>query len=202
MTCAVDLKRVDQTLGERLERMVVAHHRRRLRTLGWLEALDAPPGGWASGEPAPRPDNQLNVLVDGAEALPAVVRELENARSHVWFAGWHFSPELELGGKALRELLADAAERVEVRVLAWAGAPLPLFHPSRSEVREGRDQLVGGTRIRCALDQRERPMHCHHEKLVIVDGRVAFVGGIDLSLLAGIGGTCPRTHRKGSSAGT
>jgi phosphatidylserine/phosphatidylglycerophosphate/cardiolipin synthase-like enzyme len=28
-------------------------------------------------------------------------------------------------------------------------------------------------------------MHCHHEKLVIVDGRVAFVGGIDLSLLGG-----------------
>jgi phosphatidylserine/phosphatidylglycerophosphate/cardiolipin synthase-like enzyme len=28
-------------------------------------------------------------------------------------------------------------------------------------------------------------MHCHHEKLVVVDGRVAFVGGIDLSLLGG-----------------
>ena len=128
MTCAVDLKRVDETLGERLERMVVAHHRRRLRTLGWLEVLDAP-GGWASGEPAPRPDNQLNVLVDGAEALPAIVREPENARSHVWFAGWHFSPELELGGKALPRALAEAAERVEVRVLAWAGAPLPSSTP-------------------------------------------------------------------------
>jgi phosphatidylserine/phosphatidylglycerophosphate/cardiolipin synthase-like enzyme len=28
-------------------------------------------------------------------------------------------------------------------------------------------------------------MHCHHEKLVIVDDRVAFVGGIDLTSLAG-----------------
>jgi phosphatidylserine/phosphatidylglycerophosphate/cardiolipin synthase-like enzyme len=28
-------------------------------------------------------------------------------------------------------------------------------------------------------------MHCHHEKLVLVDGRIAFVGGIDLSLLGG-----------------
>jgi phosphatidylserine/phosphatidylglycerophosphate/cardiolipin synthase-like enzyme len=48
-----------------------------------------------------------------------------------------------------------------------------------------RDRLVEGTRIRCELDDQERPMHCHHEKLVIVDGRVAFVGGIDLSLLGG-----------------
>jgi phosphatidylserine/phosphatidylglycerophosphate/cardiolipin synthase-like enzyme len=28
-------------------------------------------------------------------------------------------------------------------------------------------------------------MHCHHEKLVIVDGEVAFVGGIDLTWLGG-----------------
>jgi phosphatidylserine/phosphatidylglycerophosphate/cardiolipin synthase-like enzyme len=36
-----------------------------------------------------------------------------------------------------------------------------------------------------ALDSRERPMHCHHEKLAVIDGRVAFVGGIDLTGLAG-----------------
>ena len=29
-------------------------------------------------------------------------------------------------------------------------------------------------------------MHCHHEKLVIVDGEVAFVGGIDLTSLGGV----------------
>jgi phosphatidylserine/phosphatidylglycerophosphate/cardiolipin synthase-like enzyme len=28
-------------------------------------------------------------------------------------------------------------------------------------------------------------MHCHHEKLVFVDGRIAYVGGIDLTALAG-----------------
>jgi phosphatidylserine/phosphatidylglycerophosphate/cardiolipin synthase-like enzyme len=85
----------------------------------------------------------------------------------------------------LRDLLAEAAQRVDVKVLAWAGAPLPFFHPDRKEVREMRERLVGGTRVQCALDAHERPMHCHHEKLVIVDGRVAFVGGIDLTTLGG-----------------
>ena len=28
-------------------------------------------------------------------------------------------------------------------------------------------------------------MHCHHEKTIVVDGRVAFVGGIDLTSMAG-----------------
>jgi phosphatidylserine/phosphatidylglycerophosphate/cardiolipin synthase-like enzyme len=52
-------------------------------------------------------------------------------------------------------------------------------------VRAGRDELVRGTRIKAALDSHERPMHCHHEKLVVIDDEVAFVGGIDLTDLGG-----------------
>jgi phosphatidylserine/phosphatidylglycerophosphate/cardiolipin synthase-like enzyme len=179
-------ERCDQALGERLERFLVGHHRRRLRKVDWLGALDAPAGGWAAGEPPPRTGNRLDVFVDGSDALPAIADAIEHAQSHVWLAGWHFSPELPIrGDTTVRDLLAETAERVEVRVLAWAGAPLPLFKPARREVREMRERLVAGTRIACALDDLERPMHCHHEKLVIVDGRVAFVGGIDLSLLGG-----------------
>ena len=48
-----------------------------------------------------------------------------------------------------------------------------------------RDRLCHGSRIRCALDARERPLHCHHEKTIVIDDRVAFVGGIDLTLEAG-----------------
>src|SRR5207248_4762174 len=81
----------------------------------------------------------------------------------------------------LRNMLAELAERVEVRVLAWAGAPLPMFRPSRRGVKAIRDAFCEGTKIRFALDARERPLHCHHEKIVVVDDRVAFVGGIDLS---------------------
>jgi phosphatidylserine/phosphatidylglycerophosphate/cardiolipin synthase-like enzyme len=181
----VDVERIDQLLGDGLDRIVLAHHRRRLHRLGRLAALDAPAGGWASGPPPPRGGNRVDLLVDGSSALPALVDAIRAARSHVHLAGWHFTPELELEGTALRELLAETAERVPVRMLAWAGAPLPLFHPARSEVLRVRDELVRGTRIACALDNRERPLHCHHEKLAVVDGQVAFVGGIDLSLLGG-----------------
>ena len=79
----------------------------------------------------------------------------------------------------------DLAERVDVRVLLWGGAPLPVFTPARAAVRRVREELIRGTRVQCALDFHERPMHCHHEKLVIVDGEVAFVGGIDLTSLGG-----------------
>ncbi len=60
-------------------------------------------------------------------------RDVGEAESHVHIAGWYFTPEFRMGfdGPTLRDLLAEAASRVDVRVLAWAGAPLPLFHPDR-----------------------------------------------------------------------
>jgi phosphatidylserine/phosphatidylglycerophosphate/cardiolipin synthase-like enzyme len=177
--------RADRQLGTAVGHAVRAHHRRRLERVGWLAALDAPAGGWAAGEPQPRPGNSLEILIDGAEALPRMAKQLARAESHVHLAGWYFSPDFALtrdGEPAiLRNFLAELAERVEVRVLVWAGAPLPLFRPSRGMVRKMRESLCRGTQIQCALDTKERPMHCHHEKTIVIDDRVAFVGGIDLT---------------------
>ncbi len=183
------LSRIDGFVGDRVGNVVRAHHRRRLAAVGWGGALDAPRGGWAGREPTPRAGNSLEVLVDGAEALPRIAAAIRDATRHVHIAGWFFSPELALTRdgtpEVLRNLLADAAERVEVRVLAWAGAPLPLLHPWRGDVRAVRDSLCRGTAVRVALDSKERPLHCHHEKTVVVDDRVAFVGGIDLTVQDG-----------------
>jgi phosphatidylserine/phosphatidylglycerophosphate/cardiolipin synthase-like enzyme len=181
---------VDRGLGEAVSGAVRAHHRRRLNRIGWQHALDAPPGGWAAGDPPPRGGHEVEILVDGAAALPEIARELEQAQSHVHLTAWFVSPDFALtrdGGQPtfLRNLLAELAERVDVRLLVWAGAPVPLFHPSRRTVRQACERLTRGTRIRCVTDSRERPMHCHHEKTVLVDDRVAFVGGIDLTYETG-----------------
>ena len=182
------LNRLDDLLGDGLERTIRAHHRRRLRRRGHGEAIDPPAGGWAeSGAFAAHAGCAAELLVDGAELLPRIVADVSAAEAHVHVAGWFFTPSFRMGdgGTTLRGLLADAATRVPVRVLAWAGAPLPLFHPDRGEVRQMRDELTRGTRVEMQLDARERPMHCHHEKLVVVDDRVAYVGGLDLTSFQG-----------------
>jgi phosphatidylserine/phosphatidylglycerophosphate/cardiolipin synthase-like enzyme len=179
------LAKVDVAVGDRITRQVTRHHANRLRRIGRENVLDPPSGGWASGVPPSRPGNALDVLIDGAHALPLIASELGNARSHVHLAGWHFSPHFALVRSeqevVLRDLLAGLAERVDVRVLAWAGAPLPLFRPSRGDARKVQAELARGSRIDCRLDARERPLHCHHEKTIVIDDRVAFVGGIDLT---------------------
>jgi phosphatidylserine/phosphatidylglycerophosphate/cardiolipin synthase-like enzyme len=176
-------------VGEAISDQIARHHRRRLRRIGWEHALDADGTGWATGRPPPRPGNAIEILIDGAEALPLIASELSAARSHIHMTNWFLSPDFDLvRGKepvVLHHLLGELAERVDVRVLVWAGAPLPLFRPSRREVRDMRDRLTKETRIQCELDAKERPMHCHHEKTIVIDDRVAFVGGIDLTYQSG-----------------
>ncbi|MGN6371925.1 MAG: phospholipase D-like domain-containing protein [Solirubrobacteraceae bacterium] len=185
------IERIDSWAGQRVEALIRAHHRRRLARMGRLHQLNPPDDGllWCAGHPAPREGCELEVLIDGAQALPRIAEALLGARSHIHIAGWHLGPDFGLtrdaGAQRLRDLLAELAERVEVKVLLWAGSPLPVFTPDRTDLRRVLRALTRGTRVRCALDGRERPMHCHHEKLVIVDGEIAFVGGIDLTALGG-----------------
>lgn len=185
------IERIDCWTGVGVESLIRRHHRRRLARIGRIDQLDPPEDGslWTAGSPPPRDGCELEVLIDGAQALPAVAEALIGARSHVHIAGWHLTPEFGLTRDTqalrLRDLLGGLAEHIDVRVLLWAGAPLPVFTPTRREVRRVRDELIRGTQVKCALDANERPMHCHHEKLVIVDGEVAFVGGIDLTSLGG-----------------
>jgi phosphatidylserine/phosphatidylglycerophosphate/cardiolipin synthase-like enzyme len=180
------LERADSTLGVGVEWAVRARHRRRLHRLGWARALEPPDNDlWAAGDPPPRPGNELEVLIDGAAALPAIAKELERAQRFVTLTGWHVAPGFELArgepAVTVGGLLAELAERIPVRMLVWAGAPVPVFHPTRSEVDAAVAKLTRQTRIRCQRDPREHPFHCHHEKTIVVDGEVAFVGGLDLT---------------------
>ena len=185
------LDRVDDGVGHLLEQGIRRHHRRRLTRLGH-QSVFAPKsdsGFWVPQALPPRPGNDLRVLIDGRAALDAIADAVMTAKSHIHIAGWHLAPEFVLrrsdDDPTLSQMLTELAERVPVRVLLWAGPPLPAFEPTRSMMKKVRDQLTSRSNVRCVLDARERTLHCHHEKVVIVDDEVAFVGGIDLSDLHG-----------------
>jgi phosphatidylserine/phosphatidylglycerophosphate/cardiolipin synthase-like enzyme len=180
--------RIGQAVGDEISRQVCRHHTRRFKRIG-SAVLRAPAGGWADDAPPPRDGNALEILIDGEIALARMVEELRAATSHVHLTGWFISPDfvMETGPPAViaRDLLAETARRIDVRVLLWAGAPLPVFKPSRKLVLSVRDQLRSAGVAHCEVDAKERPLHCHHEKTIVIDDRVAFVGGIDLTSLAG-----------------
>src|SRR5829696_1897710 len=182
----------DRLLGRAIERAMVAHHRRRLRRLGRSYALQPRLNAWpwCRDSPPPRDGCSIDVLIDGAELLPTIAEAIRLARRSVRIAGWHSAPHfaLERGQPPtlLRELLAEAVARgVSVRVLLWAGAPIRVFTPARSDVRNDCRELARHTGVRVAIDDHERLLHCHHEKVIVVDEEIAFVGGVDLTNLGG-----------------
>ncbi|QFZ17054.1 phospholipase D-like domain-containing protein [Saccharothrix syringae] len=179
---------LDARLGDGLESLLCAHHARRLRRLGW-GGVFAGDGGWWSPRRPVREGNRVEVLVDGHEVLPAIAEAISSARRSVHLAGWCASPDFRLtrepGAPTLRELLASAAERVPVRVLLWAGPPVPMFEPTRKRVLASRREFMRDSAVSCVVDARERTLHCHHEKVVVVDDEVAFVGGMDLTAVEG-----------------
>ncbi len=180
------LARADALVGDGVEAAVRYKHRRRLSRLGWGEVFAArSPGVFAAGDPPPREGCSLDVLIDGANAMPAIAQALSQATSFVHITGWHVAPSFALARDhpqgQIGVLLAELAQRIDVRVLVWSGAPVPAFHPTRKEVKATLQNLRRGTRIQAYGDPREHPFHCHHEKTVVIDGELAFVGGIDMT---------------------
>jgi phosphatidylserine/phosphatidylglycerophosphate/cardiolipin synthase-like enzyme len=181
---------IDRRLGDALEAAVSGHHRRRLTRVGWKRALEPSDGIWAAGPPPPRDGNSIEVLIDGEAAFPAIANAIRDARSHVHFAGWFLNPDFDLARgqspMAVRDLLEEVARRIPVRVLMWGGAPIPwLTETSRSGVRSRAEDLCRGSRVQYAGDTKERPLHCHHEKIVVIDDEVAFVNGTEPTVSGG-----------------
>jgi phosphatidylserine/phosphatidylglycerophosphate/cardiolipin synthase-like enzyme len=154
-----------------------------------------PPWGddprWYAADFPPHAHNAVLPLVHGDEYFPALIRELQSARERVTIAGWTLTPLMALERDAneyrstVVDLLRDASSRAEVYVLLWEGAPAlfePNIHFTRAVQRVVQEYAP---RVRCVLDNRASFSHDHHQKAVTIDGRVAFVGGMDLSTFQG-----------------
>jgi phosphatidylserine/phosphatidylglycerophosphate/cardiolipin synthase-like enzyme len=179
-------ERADDAAGRLVESVIRGHHRRRLGRIGWSATLDTTPETMTDVASAPlRSGNSVQVLVDGQDAFAAMLALIDSAEHSVHIAGWHATPVFELtrGSEpvTLGDALRSAAERADVRVLLWGGAQLPVIRPTRADARDAQEAFGRIPGVNAALDHHEYLQHCHHEKLLVVDGTVAFVGGLDMT---------------------
>jgi cardiolipin synthase len=124
--------------------------------------------------------NRVTLLVDGPKTLAAIRHAIESAHHHVHLETYIFADD-EVG-RALRDLLIRRRqEGIEVRVLYDAigsvTTPAAFFEPMRQagvEVLQFRPLNPTRT-LPWKLNNRD------HRKIVVVDGRVAFTGGINIS---------------------
>ena len=169
--------------------------------IGWERALDPPPGGWAAGEPPPGPGNAVEILIDGAQALPAIAEELQRARSHVHIDRLVLLTRLRARTRRRARsccAISSPSSPSGSTCACWSGPGRRCRSFARRDATCGRCAISSPTahEIQCGLDAQERPLHCHHEKTIVIDDRVAFVGGIDLT----VGVRRPLRHERPSSA--
>ena len=178
------------------------HRRRTHRHLkGHTPGGTMPKGRWWSDDDRwfersfpPRQHNELTPLIDGQETFEAMLTAIKEAKEYVYIVGWALTPAFALAraddlqqteDDLLTHVLAEVSERVTVKMLIWSGSTL-LFQPTKKITEQSREELHhAAPQIDVRLDDKARPTHCHHQKAVVVDGQIGFVGGLDLTTLEG-----------------
>ena len=133
------------------------------------------------------PASRAAFLVDAQAYFEAFSSAAERARHSIFIAAWdvHSRVRLRPDGSdqpvELRAYLRELALRnpeLEIRILAWDFAPIYAFE------REMFPALRFGSldRLRFQLDSNHPFGACHHQKVVVIDDSVAFVGGLDLTI--------------------
>lgn len=124
-------------------------------------------------------------LVDGAAYFSVLDEALRQARHEIWIISWDFNPDIRLkphvSAQTLGELLLSLVEenpQLQVRVLVWGMGPI---YSGKSLRLFRRSAVSIHPRISMRFDFRHPLRGCHHQKLVSIDGNLAFLGGIDLT---------------------
>src|SRR5215831_123470 len=126
------------------------------------------------------PGNRVALLRDGAEYFPALIRAVDAAEREVWLESYIFADDAT--GRLVATALSRAAQRgVRVRVLVdgW-GAKLYLSATLERDMLDAGIQVLKYRPEVAPWQFRSHRLRRLHRKLAHVDGKIAFVGGINI----------------------
>lgn len=131
--------------------------------------------------------NQVRVLNNGRQTFGSIIYELENAREHIHLE-FYIIEDDQIGNKIKDILIRKAIAGVEVKVLYDDVGSWSL---SRRYIRE---MTSAGIRVMNFMPVKtyafaNKVNYRLHRKIIVVDGRVGFVGGINIAdrYLRGLG---------------
>ncbi|XP_048427822.1 phospholipase D zeta 1 isoform X2 [Pyrus x bretschneideri] len=168
----------------------------------WVASINdaglRPPEGWCHphrfGSFAPprgltEDGSQAQWFIDGQSAFEAIASAIEDAKSEIFICGWWLCPELYLrrpfhahASSRLDSLLEEKAkEGVQIYILLYKEVALALKINSVYSKRKLLE-IHENVRVLRYPDHFSSGVYLwsHHEKLVIVDYQICFLGGLDL----------------------
>jgi phosphatidylserine/phosphatidylglycerophosphate/cardiolipin synthase-like enzyme len=132
--------------------------------------------------------DRLAFIIDGADYFAALREALGNARRSVLILAWVIDSRLQMvrdvedDGRptelaALLSQLVEERPELHIRINCWDHSVIyTLDRELLSRVRLG---WMGPERLHFALGSHHPPGASLHEKLVVIDDEVAFIGGLD-----------------------
>lgn len=123
--------------------------------------------------------NSIALLENGARYFPALLDEIEAARDEIQLESYIFEPD-RIGWQVSAALQRAAARGVVVRVLVDGFGGRSFVDRLMDELEQGGVEVMIYRREVRALSLRRHRLRRLHRKLALVDGRVAFVGGINV----------------------
>ncbi|KVF65313.1 VTT domain-containing protein [Burkholderia vietnamiensis] len=135
--------------------------------------------------------DRFTTLVDGAAYFPTLRAALRRARHTVFILGWDVDSRMQLAPDGADDglpdtlapflhALATARHNLRIYVLAWDFAMIYALERDWPPVYRAAWRAHRGIRFR--LDDSHPRGASHHQKLVVIDDRLAFVGGLDLTV--------------------
>ncbi|MEZ0230496.1 MAG: phospholipase D-like domain-containing protein [Planctomycetota bacterium] len=137
---------------------------------GYLKYLDGVTGSTSSGR------NKVDFLVDGEQVVPAVVAAIDAAKESIHLSVYQWQAD-ELGFKFARKLADKAKAGVKVRVL--------LDENGTGDDDKWKDlvKFLRQNGVECVVNPTSfMKNHLDHRKILVVDGKVGFTGGMNIGL--------------------
>ena len=133
--------------------------------------------------------NRFALLVDASNYYGALVKAMRRAQRWIALLAWDLDTRTQLfendpaeGTGPLRQFLRDLVAHnpnLHIFILPW-NFPILFANVRDPKLVLGQDPFEH-PRIHFKLDDVHPPGGSHHQKIVVVDGKLAFAGGMDLA---------------------
>lgn len=128
---------------------------------------------------APLTHNKVSLLINGEEKFPCLLQALEAAAKFIHMEYYIFEND-EIGRKVIDLLIKKANEGVKVRIIFDDFGSHDLWDEAVDQLRDNGVEIFPFYRIHFILFA-NRINYRDHRKVVIIDGEVGFVGGINIA---------------------
>ena len=123
--------------------------------------------------------NEVKLLVNGEEKFPELLKDLESAKDHIHIEYYIFEQD-EIGSKIIELLIKKATEGVAVRFIYDDFVSPTIKKKLEKRMRTAGIEVHPFHKVLFYL-LANRLNYRNHRKIIVIDGKIGYVGGINVS---------------------